>query len=83
MTIHPETLKAARLRAGFSQEELARQCAVLGKPISKKAIYHYEKGKTQPSELRHGHETALCAGQAAIFCSVAASDAIPSCSARI
>lgn len=48
-TIHPESLRAARNRMGLSQQDLSDKCSAMGKPISKKAIYHYEKGATQPS----------------------------------
>jgi transcriptional regulator with XRE-family HTH domain len=50
MTIHHEALRAARIKTGLSQQDLADRCCRPGsRNISLKAIYRYEKGETKPS----------------------------------
>jgi transcriptional regulator with XRE-family HTH domain len=53
MTIHPEALRAARLKAGLSQQALAERCSRPGsRNFSQKAIYRYEKGTSKPSRKK-------------------------------
>jgi transcriptional regulator with XRE-family HTH domain len=53
MTIHPEALRAARLKAGLSQQALADKCSRPGsRNFSQKAIYRYEKGTSKPSRKK-------------------------------
>lgn len=51
-TIDARALRAVREKAGLSQEDLAGRCREMGKPISKKAIYRYERGETAPTEKK-------------------------------